>query len=787
MTILLLPIAIILVSAFPALSQIPTDGLVAYYPFNGNAIDESGNGNNGVVSGASLVQDRFGNPLSAYDFDGINDLISVGSGSSLAVEGDLTISVWLKAETLPLPNRTFPIINRGAWGETEDLNYFYHFFLINIDGSVYLGNAHEYGAGNNQGANSTRRINPNEWLHAVLVRNSVLKTYSFHINGVPELDQSYEVNPTGGSNTTGDIGWVASAAIDFFNGIIDDVRVYEKVLTDEEILALYNEGSGDPIAAYGVHYGTTGSAEPNDPGALITIHLQTGVGTLIGPTGIMGDTGPSVPAIAIKSTGEIYGVSASTNSGLYTINASTGAGTFVANTGVSLPNAMAFDGYDQLYITDGSGNLYTLDETTGSTALIGPIAFNVRGIGFDPTDGTMYASSGTDGIYTIDPTTAVATFVGNTGLGGSTPDIHFDLDGNLYGTKIGAGTISNYASINKQTGAGTVVGATGFTAVIGLSARQVRSDVVPVTLEIGIDPEDQTVPPAGATFPYAMTLTNNTPRTQTTSYWTKLVRPTGNPFDPFDGPTSLTLDPFEILLVDTNEVAVPPNAPPGEYSLIGYVGTRQVDTVDIDTTGFTKLDDSIPCGDIAQFKARCRPEGLIQAKAIFTDFTHVGETVEISIDQFAYEVTVGINGQAVFSQSGFNPGVHTVELTDPDGCFPAVQVACPAGLSLDEGEEWDDSWEAPTTTALLGNYPNPFNPSTTFRYGLSEPAQVSLKVYNMLGQLVRTIVDEQQFEGYHEAVWDGRNDIGATVSSGIYIYRMNAGSFVETKRMLLVK
>jgi len=214
-----------------------------------------------------------------------------------------------------------------------------------------------------------------------------------------------------------------------------------------------------------------------------------------------------------------------------------------------------------------------------------------------------------------------------------------------------------------------------------LSARQVRSDVIPVTLEIEIDPEDQTVPPGGATFPYAMTFSNNTPRTQSTSYWTKLVRPTGNPFDPFDGPTNITLDPFETLLIDTNEVSVPPNAVPGNYSLFGYVGIRQVDTVDIDTTGFTKLDDSIPCEDIAQFKARCRPGGLVQAKATFTDFTHVGETVEISVDQFPYEVTVGINGQATFSQTGFNPGVHTVELTDPSACFPAVQVSCPGGLA----------------------------------------------------------------------------------------------------------
>ena len=106
-------------------------------------------------------------------------------------------------------------------------------------------------------------------------------------------------------------------------------------------------------------------------------------------------------------------------------------------------------------------------------------------------------------------------------------------------------------------------------------------------------------------------------------------------------------------------------------------------------------------------------------------------------------------------------------------------------MGLDD--DWDETWEVPTTTALLGNYPNPFNPSTTFRYTLSEPNQVSLNVYSMLGQLVKTIVNEQQAEGQYEATWDGRNETGSTVSSGIYIYRMTAGSFVETKRMLFLK
>lgn len=93
----------------------------------------------------------------------------------------------------------------------------------------------------------------------------------------------------------------------------------------------------------------------------------------------------------------------------------------------------------------------------------------------------------------------------------------------------------------------------------------------------------------------------------------------------------------------------------------------------------------------------------------------------------------------------------------------------------------------PEMSELSENYPNPFNPSTTFRYGLSKPGQVTLRVYNVLGKLVKTIIDEHQTEGYHEVGWDGKNEAGATVASGIYVYRLTTGDFVETKRMLLLK
>lgn len=74
------------------------DGLVAYYPFNGNADDESVNTNNGTVHGATLTTDRFGNANSAYSFDGLDDYIMISSSSSLDIRGNLTISAWVQSD-----------------------------------------------------------------------------------------------------------------------------------------------------------------------------------------------------------------------------------------------------------------------------------------------------------------------------------------------------------------------------------------------------------------------------------------------------------------------------------------------------------------------------------------------------------------------------------------------------------------------------------------------------------------------------------------------------------------
>jgi len=94
---------------------------------------------------------------------------------------------------------------------------------------------------------------------------------------------------------------------------------------------------------------------------------------------------------------------------------------------------------------------------------------------------------------------------------------------------------------------------------------------------------------------------------------------------------------------------------------------------------------------------------------------------------------------------------------------------------------------SPTTFVLSQNYPNPFNPETEIRFQLPEDCHVSLSIFNLLGQKVRTLLDEQIATGYHSIKLDGKDDLGNNLTSGIYIYRLEAASFVASKKLMLIR
>jgi len=123
-------------------------------------------------------------------------------------------------------------------------------------------------------------------------------------------------------------------------------------------------------------------------------------------------------------------------------------------------------------------------------------------------------------------------------------------------------------------------------------------------------------------------------------------------------------------------------------------------------------------------------------------------------------------------------GVDTIE----------ISLADQEGKLLSVDQKYERSC-LPSKFALYQNYPNPFNPVTSIGYhvGGDGPVDVSLKIYNVAGQLVKTLVDQEKFSGEYKEIWNGKNEENEDVASGVYFYKLKVSDYVETKKMVLLK
>jgi hypothetical protein len=220
-------------------------GLVRNYPFNGNANDIGPNAQHGFVNGATLTTDRFGNPNSAYSFDGINDFIDIWPYDSLLVN-NYTYSLWTLLQSIPaLATKTYPLYigdgrnqsisacNMLASGQNGWTGYGTNNILQPSDFLIFDSN----------------NLVINTWQHIVLTRSDyAMKLY---VNGVLETSDStnlYSI-PTYGTpdymnptylDCSANIGMRFFIYPEFFHGKIDDVMIYKRALNASEIGALYN-------------------------------------------------------------------------------------------------------------------------------------------------------------------------------------------------------------------------------------------------------------------------------------------------------------------------------------------------------------------------------------------------------------------------------------------------------------------------------------------------------------------------------------------------------------------
>jgi hypothetical protein len=99
----------------------------------------------------------------------------------------------------------------------------------------------------------------------------------------------------------------------------------------------------------------------------------------------------------------------------------------------------------------------------------------------------------------------------------------------------------------------------------------------------------------------------------------------------------------------------------------------------------------------------------------------------------------------------------------------------------------EDENQIPTIFKIHQNHPNPFNPTTTLRYDLPDDGMVNITIYDMMGRVVRNLVNDHQSAGYKTIQWNGTNGFGEPVAAGVYLYQIHAGNFQQTKKMILLK
>lgn len=213
-------------------SHVPTNGLVGWWPFSGNANDSSGNNNNGTVFGATLTTDRFGNANSAYQFDGSSSFITIPNSASLQSPNyRLTMSAWVNLAGYSLVGQPFnPILSKN----NDGANAYMYRFTVNFAGQGFYASLNNW---NNNTGGFGDTLNVSEWYLLTAVLDSNISY--FYLNDSLIGTQVFATNITT-DNYPLEIGRDMPGITEIFNGKIDDIGIWNRALTQQEINNLYN-------------------------------------------------------------------------------------------------------------------------------------------------------------------------------------------------------------------------------------------------------------------------------------------------------------------------------------------------------------------------------------------------------------------------------------------------------------------------------------------------------------------------------------------------------------------
>jgi hypothetical protein len=219
--------------------QTPPANLVAYWPLDGDATDKSLYGHNGTVNGASATTDRFNKANGALHFDGLSSFISVADKADLRLSGtDFTLNAWVKLDSYN-PAFVSTIISKRLSGLNNGWLWAINGNLNDPEGAVYYGPG-----GGNADAIGSVVLATGKWYMVTCVYTLSNSTMSIYVNGVLDNQTTGILTANGSVDTPLDIGKDTAEGSYFFNGSIDEIKVYNTALTPGDVSKLYVAANG---------------------------------------------------------------------------------------------------------------------------------------------------------------------------------------------------------------------------------------------------------------------------------------------------------------------------------------------------------------------------------------------------------------------------------------------------------------------------------------------------------------------------------------------------------------
>lgn len=550
-----------------------------------------------------------------------------------------------------------------------------------------------------------------------------------------------------------------------------------------------------PPPAQTTAYGIDASGFPTINFASVPLPAATPI-TTIGATAAGGQGGDFGPGnVFYGRNGNNLVTISLTDASVSTVGSITGISSGQTIIGMGFDHAGGTMYLASTDLSNTGSELYTLNLSTAAASLIGTItnAQSVLAIAVNPAGNIFAFDDGADNLLAVDPGTGAGTVVGPLTITSFAQDADFDAKtGTLYWTFFD-GSSGRLATVDVSTGAATQVttwsadfiafaifgepppGNTAPMAVdddYGLDEDIPLNVSAPGVLDNDSDPNGDALTATVNTGPSSGSVTLN-------GNGSFIYTPDAN----FNGSDSFTYNASDgnggTATGTVNLTVNPVNDAPGAFDLLGPANGTEVatlnPTLNWEQSQDVDADDAVTYGVVVSTQSDFSDTVATAAK-----FTGRATSFVVQIEDTTFTIPNGLQPAQDY--------YWKVIASDNSGAMTESNSAFMFRTSdTATNVEGGNSDIVPKAFSLSQNYPNPFNPETVIQYALDQNGLVELTIFNLLGEKVRTLVDQDQRPGAYQISWNGLDDDGNRASSGLYIYRLTAGASHQTQRMILLR